>query len=99
MSKNSLINNQKSREQADVLSKQVVALTNYYQLARLQYENGYTDYTTVMDAERQLFSCELNYVQTRFTQGVALINLFTSLGGGWKDAEAVENADRKQAKK
>ncbi|MCG6537141.1 MAG: TolC family protein, partial [Syntrophales bacterium LBB04] len=96
---NSLINNQKSREQADALAKQVVALTNYYLLARMQYENGYTDYTTVMDAERQLFSCELTYVQTRFTQGVALINLYTSLGGGWKDAEAVENADKKQAKK
>ena len=96
---NSLVDNQKSREQADVLGKQVVALNNYYTLSMMQYENGYTDYTTVMDAEQQLFNVELTYVQTRFKQRAALINLYTSLGGGWSAAENVKKADKTQVSK
>ena len=38
---------------------QVESLRRAAQIAGLQYDNGYTDYLTVLDAERQLFAAEL----------------------------------------
>ena len=37
----------------------VESLRRAVQIASLQYDNGYTDYLTVLDAERQLFAAEL----------------------------------------
>jgi multidrug efflux system outer membrane protein len=36
-------------------------------LATLRYQNGYSDYLTVVDAERNLFTAQLQYVQTQGT--------------------------------
>ncbi len=57
--------------------------------SRLRYDNGYTSYIEVLDAERSLFSSELTYAQTQGTLFVALVNLYKSMGGGW-----VVEADR-----
>jgi outer membrane protein TolC len=37
----------------------VEALRTYASTARLRYENGYTSYIEVLDAERSLFDAEL----------------------------------------
>jgi multidrug efflux system outer membrane protein len=61
----------------------VDALRNYARLARLRYDNGYTSYLEVLDAERTLFSVELSYTQTQGSLSQALINLYKAMGGGW----------------
>ena len=63
--------------------RQVDSLRDYTRFARLRYENGYTSYIEVLDAERSLFSAELTYVQTQGTLFGALVNLYKAMGGGW----------------
>ena len=52
-----------SQREADAIVRsmqiQVESLRRSVDIARLQYDNGYTDYLTVLDAERQLFAAEL----------------------------------------
>ncbi len=63
--------------------RQVASLRDYARIARLRYDNGYTSYIEVLDAERSLFSAELSYAQTQGTLFLALVNLYKSMGGGW----------------
>lgn len=56
------------------------------QLASLQYANGYTDYLTVLDAERQLFSAELQLATSLRDRLNSVVSVCMALGGGWQDA-------------
>jgi outer membrane protein, multidrug efflux system len=62
----------------------IEALRSYSRVARLRYDNGYTDYITVLDAERSLFGAELDYTQTQEQLFQALTNLYKAMGGGWR---------------
>ncbi|HUI67905.1 MAG TPA: efflux transporter outer membrane subunit [Nitrospirota bacterium] len=78
-----LIDQDRTRVQLDAQAKQVEALATYARLARLRYENGYTSYIEVLDAERSLFNGQLSYAQTQDALLRALVNLYKSMGGGW----------------
>ncbi len=65
---------------------QVDSLRRATDLARLQYDNGYTDYLTVLDAERQLFSAELSLATALRDRLDAIVSVCMALGGGWKDS-------------
>ena len=80
-----LIDQAKTREQLAAQSRQVAALRDYARLARLRYENGYTSYLEVTDAETKLFNAELQYVQAQGQLFFALINVYKAMGGGWVD--------------
>ncbi|MDS4020861.1 MAG: efflux transporter outer membrane subunit [Candidatus Competibacter sp.] len=79
----SLISVAKLREQLKDQAAQVQALQRYLDLATLRYKNGYTDYLTVVDAERNLFSAQLQYVQSQGDLFRAMVNLYKTMGGGW----------------
>jgi len=79
----SLIDQDRTRVQLDAQAKQIEALATYARLARLRYENGYTSYIEVLDAERSLFNGQLSYAQTQDTLLRALVNLYKATGGGW----------------
>lgn len=78
-----LIASTKSREQMASQGRQVDALSTYARFARLRYDNGYTDYIEVLDAERSLFDAELSYTRTRAQVFTSMINLYKATGGGW----------------
>ena len=80
---NSLVDQAKTRVQEAAQTRQVQALGRYAYLARLRYENGYTSYIEVLDAERSLFQAQLQLAQTQGQLYFALINLYKALGGGW----------------
>jgi multidrug efflux system outer membrane protein len=61
----------------------VEALRNYARLAWVRYENGYTSYLEVLDAQSRLYNAELTYAQTQGTLFQALVNLYKAMGGGW----------------
>jgi multidrug efflux system outer membrane protein len=82
---NSLVDQSKTREQVAVQVRQVAALARYGFLARLRYDNGYTSFIEVLDAERSLFQAQLQLSQSQGQLFVALINLYKALGGGWVD--------------
>lgn len=67
---------------------QVESLRRATEIARLQYDNGYTDYLTVLDAERQLFSAELQLATALRDRLNAVVSVCMALGGGWQDPGA-----------
>ena len=78
------LNDQKlTRARLEAQKQQVNSLKEYARIARLRYENGYTSYIEVLDAERSLFSAELDYVQTQGVLFGSLVNLYKAMGGGW----------------
>lgn len=79
----SLIDQDRTRLQLAAQRLQVEALVQYAETARLRYDNGYTSYIEVLDAERSLFSAQLQYTQTQQAQLQAMVNLYKAMGGGW----------------
>jgi multidrug efflux system outer membrane protein len=85
---NALVASSKSREQMTYQARQVDALRTYAHFARQRYDNGYTSYIEVLDAERTLFEAEVAYTQTRSQVYTSLVNLYKAMGGGWvREAE------------
>lgn len=88
----SLIDQQKSQERLAAQGRQVDALRTYAGIARLRFDEGYTSYIEVLDAERSLFNVERSFTQTRAAVLRSLVNLYKAMGGGW-----VAEADRMTA--
>ena len=84
-----LIDQGRSREQLAIQSRQIESLRNYARIARLRFDNGYTSYIEVLDAERSLFTAELSQAQTMGILFQALVDLYKAMGGGW-----IVNAER-----
>jgi multidrug efflux system outer membrane protein len=78
-----LIDRSKSGQRLDALNRQLKALNNYARLARLRYDEGYTSYLEVLDAERSLFNIELVHTAGQNVLFRSLINIYKSMGGGW----------------
>jgi multidrug efflux system outer membrane protein len=78
-----LLSHAKSRDQLGFQEREVRTLRNYLELARLRYDEGYTSYIEVLDAERTLFDAEVGYAQTQSQVYVSLVNLYKAMGGGW----------------
>ena len=80
-----LLDRGKSGQRLDALSRQLKALNNYARLARLRYDEGYTSYLEVLDADRSLFNVELAHTTGQNVLFRSLINIYKSMGGGWVD--------------
>lgn len=78
-----LVEQNRTREQLAAQKRQVEALRKYASLARLRFDNGYSSFLEVLDAERSLFSSELNYSQTQGDLHQYIIGLYKAMGGGW----------------
>ncbi|MBP8814624.1 MAG: efflux transporter outer membrane subunit, partial [Laribacter sp.] len=81
---------QKSAEQLAAQDTQVNALQRTAHLARLRYENGYSSYLDVLDAERSLFSSELDRANARLARLNAAVSVYRALGGGYDQPGARE---------
>ena len=79
----SLIDQSQTKEQVEALGRQVSALKEYARLAQVRFDNGYTSYLEVLDANRSLFNAELSYAQTKATLFRSFVNLYKAMGGGW----------------
>lgn len=58
-----LIANRKIGEQQTAQGRQILAFRRTLRLANLRYDNGYSNYLEVLDAQRNLFNAELQQVQ------------------------------------
>ena len=82
---NALIASQKLQEQVVAQGRLVGALKDYARLATLQYNGGYTSYTTVLQAEQSLFPAELTLASVRAQVVSSSVNIYKAMGGGWVD--------------
>ena len=67
-------------------------------LARQRYDAGLTDFLSVLDAQRSLFSAQDQLVQSERIVSTNLVALYKALGGGWEIAEpttTVKKSDKK----
>ena len=78
-----LVSQDRTGAQLKAQKEQVQSLVQYSEIARLRYDNGYTSYIEVLDAERSLFNAQLQYTQTQQAQFQAMTNLYKAMGGGW----------------
>jgi len=78
-----LIDQDRTRAQLAAQRQQIDSLKTYADTARLRYDNGYTSYLEVVDAERSLFNAQLTFTQSEQTLLQAMINLYKAMGGGW----------------
>jgi multidrug efflux system outer membrane protein len=78
-----LVDRARTQEQLAAQSDQVASLQKYVELAWLRFDNGYTSYLEVLDAERSLFNAQLSYAQSQGVLFQAAINIYKAMGGGW----------------
>ncbi|WP_136797475.1 efflux transporter outer membrane subunit [Desulfosediminicola ganghwensis] len=96
-----LIATTKGRERQEAQGRRTRTLETYSRLAKYQYDAGTTSYLQVLDANRSLFSSQLDYVQNQTSTLVSLIDVYRALGGGWvnvaddmlQDSDPVADAD------
>jgi multidrug efflux system outer membrane protein len=63
--------------------KLVKALRGYSRLAQMLFDGGRESYTTVLQAEEQLFPAELEWASARAQLCVSLVGIYKAMGGGW----------------
>jgi multidrug efflux system outer membrane protein len=80
---NALVANQKLKDQLAAQERLVAALKDYARLAKMQYDGGYTAYSTVLQAEQSLFPAELTLAAVRASVFSSAANTYKAMGGGW----------------
>ncbi|WP_042337024.1 efflux transporter outer membrane subunit [Paraburkholderia ferrariae] len=83
---NALVGIQRTRDQLSATSRQVEALAQYTSLARDLFEGGFTSYLEVLDAERNLFSAQLQQSALQDQELAQIVGLYKALGYGWTPA-------------
>lgn len=66
------------------LQKQEEYVSEALRIARNRYQNGYASYLDELDAQRTLFTTQLNLVSVKNNLLLAQIALYRALGGGWQ---------------
>ena len=66
------------------LERTVKELRLSVNLARMRYDNGYSSYLEVLDAERSLFDSEMQLAAARSERLSSIVNVCLALGGGWE---------------
>ncbi|HZO43771.1 MAG TPA: efflux transporter outer membrane subunit [Methylomirabilota bacterium] len=79
-----LVFHRKVREIRTERERRVAATRRALSLATLRYERGLSTQIDVLDAQRQLFSAELDLASTTRDQLTAVVQLYKALGGGWQ---------------
>jgi multidrug efflux system outer membrane protein len=69
-----------AREQQQNL---VASAADAARLARIRYQGGSTSYLEVLTTDSNLYSAQLNLVNTQEGEALSLVQLYSALGGGW----------------
>ena len=67
------------------LADALTAARRAVRLATERFDRGLTDSLNVIDAQRQEYEIELQYVSAQESAATQFVTLYKSLGGGWED--------------
>jgi outer membrane protein, multidrug efflux system len=70
-------------DQLAAQEKLVTALRGYSRLAQLQFDVGRVPYSTVLQAEQELFPAELAWAADRAQLAASIVGIYKAMGGGW----------------
>lgn len=79
-----LVNIEKIKSVRESQEKQVAALKEASSLARTRYEEGYSSYLEVIDADQQYYQAQNTLARTQGSQVIYHVQLYRALGGGWQ---------------
>jgi outer membrane protein, multidrug efflux system len=80
---NSLASIRTFRNEFTARETQVAATEKSLVLSKALYDNGYTSFLQVLDAERELYSSQFEKSLALENQLIATVRLYKALGGGW----------------
>jgi multidrug efflux system outer membrane protein len=80
-----LISRQRLAEIRDQQATEVASLETAVKLSTERYLAGKANYFEVLEAQQQLFPAQLNLARTQRDELLAVVTLYKSLGGGWKE--------------
>jgi len=89
-----LVSLRENGEGEQAQERRAKAAAKTLELSQLRYEAGYSPFLEVLDAQRSANEAQLAYIATRQARLASAVDLFKSLGGGWKDdfkAESLKN--------
>jgi multidrug efflux system outer membrane protein len=81
---NALLEYQKQGEIVTSQQATVNAAQTAFDLSNQLYNAGYASYLDVINAQQMLFSAQIALSQAQSDEVTAVVNVYTSLGGGWK---------------
>ncbi len=84
---NALVSFLKSQVRAKFLTESAASAKRSMDLAIVQYQDGITDFTTVLTAQQQLLQQQNNLAATEGDISLNLVSVYRSLGGGWQIRE------------
>jgi outer membrane protein TolC len=74
---------EREREQRVQLDKAVASNRRSVELARELYRAGLSDFLSVLEAEKALYTSENELAQSEAAVATNLVALYKALGGGW----------------
>jgi NodT family efflux transporter outer membrane factor (OMF) lipoprotein len=82
---NALIAYAKEQERNKSIQETVASNRKAVELASQLYAQGQTEFLSVLDAQRSLYSSEDSLVQSTRNLSIHLVSLYKALGGGWEE--------------
>lgn len=82
-----------TQAQTVVLAETVTSAKRSNDLSTLRYQEGFSDYQRVLDAQQALFTQQQRYITTRGDAVRNLVALHKALGGGWESREGLPRID------
>jgi multidrug efflux system outer membrane protein len=79
-----LSNIQVQNELVGVALQNLDAAEESFRIAQVRYEEGVTDFQTVLTSQNTLFSTRNSYLDTKLSQLNTTVSLYQALGGGWE---------------
>lgn len=80
-----LVGYRRYREVREQQQKVVDAAADALKLSRLRYEHGHSSYLDVLTNDRALLAAQLDLATAKGNELLSLVQLYQSLGGGWKE--------------
>jgi len=87
-----LVSLRKTGEESSAQKARVTAQARVLELADMRYRGGVSEYLEVLDAQRSLFTAELDEASATTEHSKSLVRLYKALGGGWPTGKAAEDA-------
>jgi multidrug efflux system outer membrane protein len=85
---NALVSNHELIDQVAAQERLVSSARAYVVMAQYLFDGGRESYSTVLQAEEDLFPAELNLAAARANLYIGMVNIYKAMGGGWIDAAA-----------
>lgn len=81
---NALVNYNREKSRQELLASAAQASIKAVELAHLRFQEGVSDFLTVLDAELRLLQDQQRLTQSETATATSLTALYKALGGGWE---------------